>query len=140
MWRELSALTCGVLFGVGLAAAGMTDPAKVLAFLDVLGAWDPTLMVVMGTAVIVAMVAFRLTLRRPAPLLDTRFFLPASKEIDHRLVSGALLFGVGWGLYGYCPGPAIGSLVYGHAEAALFVGAMVSGVLAEWAWRQWYTG
>lgn len=136
MRRELSALACGLLFGAGLAAAGMTSPDKVLAFLDVLGAWDPTLMVVMGAAVAVAMPAYRLLLRRPAPLFDVRFHWPTRVEIDRRLVVGALLFGTGWGLFGYCPGPAIGALVYGNGEALLFVGAMLAGVFAEWGWRR----
>lgn len=136
MKRELAALACGLLFGAGLAAAGMTDPGKVLAFLDVLGAWDPTLMVVMGAAVGVAWLAFRQILRRPEPLFDTVFHLPARKDIDTRLVVGAVLFGVGWGLYGYCPGPALGALVYGNADAFLFVGAMLAGVFAEWGWRR----
>lgn len=136
MKREGAALACGLLFGAGLAAAGMTDPGKVLAFLDVLGAWDPTLMVVMGAAVGVAWLAFRKIWRRPEPLFDTTFHLPARKDIDTRLVVGAVLFGIGWGLYGYCPGPALGSLVYGNIDAFLFVGAMLAGVFAEWGWRR----
>jgi len=136
MRRELAALLCGALFGGGLAAAGMTDPSKVLAFLDLLGDWDPTLMVVMAAAVGVTMLAFRVILRRPAPLFDASFHLPLSKEVDARLVTGAVLFGIGWGLYGYCPGPALGALVYGQPEPFLFVAAMLAGVFAEWAWRQ----
>lgn len=136
MRRELVALASGLLFGAGLAAAGMTDPAKVLAFLDVLGAWDPTLMVVMGGAVGVSAVAYRLAFSRPAPLFEARFYLPTRLDIDRRLVVGALLFGVGWGLFGYCPGPAIAALVYGNPEAFLFVGAMLAGVFAEWGWRR----
>lgn len=134
--RKVAALACGLLFGAGLAAAGMTDPLKVLAFLDVFGAWDPTLLLVMGAAVTVACISFHWVLRRPAPLLDTRFHLPTRHEIDARLVTGALLFGVGWGLFGYCPGPAIGALVYGRTETFLFLAAMLAGVFLEWGWRQ----
>ena len=136
MKRELAALACGVLFGAGLAAAGMTNPAKVLAFLDVLGDWDPTLLVVMGGAVAVATLAYRLAFRRGAPLFEARFSLPTRQDIDRRLVVGALLFGIGWGLFGYCPGPAIAALAHGNPEAFLFVGAMLAGVFAEWGWRR----
>lgn len=136
MKREVSAAVAGLLFGGGLAAAGMTDPRKVQAFLDLFGAWDPTLVFVMGAAVAVTLLTFRLVLRRPAPILDDRFHVPARTDLDRRLVVGSLLFGIGWGLFGYCPAPAIGALVYGHAEAFLFVGAMLAGVFAEWGWRQ----
>lgn len=136
MRSELAALLCGTLFGGGLAAAGMTDPAKVLAFLDVLGNWDPTLMFVMAAAVGVAMPAYRWTFRRPAPLFDSTFHLPLRHALDARLVAGALLFGIGWGLYGYCPGPALGALVYGQPEPFLFVAAMLAGTFADWALRR----
>src|SRR3990167_8933169 len=135
MKRELSALAAGTLFGAGLAAAGMTDPRKVLAFLDLLGDWDPTLVFVMGAAVAVTLLSFRFVLRRPAPLFDASFHLPTRRDIDYRLVVGSLLFGVGWGLFGYCPGPAIGGLVYAHAETFIFVGAMLVGVFIERAVR-----
>lgn len=134
--RNLAALATGTLFGAGLAAAGMTDPRKVQAFLDLFGAWDPTLAFVMGAAVLVTLVCFRLVLRRPAPLFDGSFHLPTRRDIDVPLVAGSLLFGAGWGLFGYCPAPAIGALVYGNAEAFLFVGAMLVGVFAEWGWRR----
>lgn len=136
MKREISALLAGLLFGTGLAAASMTDPRKVLAFLDLLGDWNPTLAYVMGTAVAVTWVAFRVALRRPAPILDDKFHIPTRRDIDYRLVVGSLLFGIGWGLFGYCPGPAIGALVYGHAETMLFVAAMLAGVFIEWGVRR----
>jgi uncharacterized membrane protein YedE/YeeE len=136
MRRELAALLCGTLFGAGLAAAGMTDPAKVLAFLDLLGDWDPTLMFVMAAAVGIAMLAFRWILRRPAPLFDETFHLPLRNELDARLIVGAMLFGIGWGLYGYCPGPALGALAYGQPEPFMFVAAMLAGILADWVLRR----
>ena len=136
MKRDAMSLLCGVLFGAGLAAAGMTDPRKVQAFLDLFGDWDPSLAFVMGSALAVTCVAFPLVLRRTSPLFDVKFHLPWKTEIDSRLVVGALLFGVGWGLYGYGPGPAIGALVYGHVETLLFVAALLAGVFAEWAWRR----
>ncbi len=134
--RNLLALVAGALFGAGLAAAGMTDPRKVQAFLDLFGAWDPTLVFVMGAAVTVTLVCFRLVLRRKTPLFDDKFWLPTRTDIDFRLVFGSVLFGIGWGLFGYCPAPAVGALVYGHSEAFLFVGAMLAGVFVEWGWRR----
>lgn len=136
MKRELSALLAGLMFGGGLAAAGMTDPRRVQGFLDLFGDWDPTLAFVMGAAVAVTVICFRLVLRRPTPILDEQFHLPTRRDIDYRLVVGSLLFGIGWGLFGYCPGPAIGGLVYGHGETFLFVGAMLAGVFAEWGYRK----
>ena len=117
----------GVLFSLGLAMSGMTDPAKVIGFLDVTGAWDPTLLFVMGGAVLVFGIAWRAARRLAAPVLAPGFpTLP--DRIDRRLVAGALLFGAGWGLAGYCPGPALASLGAGATGAALFVGAMVAGM------------
>ena len=136
MKSEVSATVAGLLFGAGLAAAGMTDTRKVIGFLDLFGDWNPTLVFVMGSAVAVTMLTFRLVLRRPAPILDDKFHVPTRRDIDYRLVVGSLLFGIGWGLFGYCPGPAIGGLVYGHAETFLFVGAMLVGVFAEWGVRR----
>lgn len=126
--KALSALLCGVLFGFGLALSGMTDTAKVLGFLDLFGNWLPDLVFVMGGAVCVTLVAFRFVLRRPRPVLDASFHLPGRSDIDPRLVSGAMLFGVGWGLYGYCPGPALAALAYLNWEAGLFVLAMLAGM------------
>ncbi|HSK38524.1 MAG TPA: YeeE/YedE family protein [Arenibaculum sp.] len=124
-----SALASGLLFGLGLIVSGMIDPAKVLGFLDVAGAWDPTLLFVMGGAMIVAFVGYRHVLRRPAPLFAARFELPTRRDIDDRLVVGAALFGIGWGLAGFCPGPALTALAVEPAKAGVFVGAMLAGML-----------
>ena len=100
----------GLLFGLGLAVSGMTDPARVLGFLDIAGAWDPTLMFVLGAAVGTTFVGYRLVFARGTPLFSTKFQLPTKQELDAKLLGGAALFGVGWGLSGYCPGPAIASI------------------------------
>ncbi|MBK1715005.1 DUF6691 family protein [Rubrivivax gelatinosus] len=124
----------GTLFGAGLGISGMNDPHKVLAFLDVAGAWDPSLALVMAGALAVAVPGFRLVLRRPRPLLDERLHLPTRRDIDAALVLGSLLFGIGWGLAGYCPGPAIANLATGNAEVWFFVPAMLAG---GWLQRWW---
>jgi uncharacterized membrane protein YedE/YeeE len=121
-------LVCGVFFGAGLSLSGMTDQNKVLGFLDLFGNWDPSLIFVMVGGICVTFVGYKLIFKRSSPLLGDVFMLPASKVIDKNLVMGALLFGVGWGLYGYCPGPAIASLAYLHWETLLFVAAMVGGM------------
>ncbi|KRG58292.1 MAG: DUF6691 family protein [Stenotrophomonas koreensis] len=132
MARILAALLSGVLFGLGLAISGMTDPAVVLGFLDLFGDFNPALMFVLGGAVGTTMLAFRLVLRRPAPLLEDKFQLPTRKDIDARLVIGAGLFGIGWGLAGYCPGPALVSAGALVDTALVFVPVMlVSGVLTR---------
>lgn len=132
MARILAALLSGVLFGLGLAVSGMTDPAVVLGFLDLFGDFNPALMFVLGGAVGTTMLAFRLVLRRPAPLLEDKFQLPTRKDIDARLVIGAGLFGIGWGLAGYCPGPALVSAGALVDTALVFVPVMlVSGVLTR---------
>ena len=100
----------GMLFGLGLAISGMTDPARVLGFLDIAGAWDPTLIFVLGAAVGTTFVGYRLVFARGTPLFSTKFQLPTKQELDAKLLGGAALFGVGWGLSGYCPGPAIASM------------------------------
>ena len=100
----------GLLFGLGLAISGMTDPARVLGFLDIAGAWDPTLIFVLGAAVGTTFVGYRLVFARGTPLFSTKFQLPTKQELDAKLLGGAALFGVGWGLSGYCPGPAIASM------------------------------
>ena len=131
--RNLAALAAGVLFGAGLAVARMTDPGKVLAFLDVAGRWDPSLALVMAGALVVAAPAFRLAGGRDAPLLGERFERPAGLPIERNLLVGAALFGIGWGLVGFCPGPAIASLVYGRSEPFVFVAAMLAGA---WLYRR----
>src|SRR5271166_5270916 len=125
---RVSPFLIGLLFGLGLCLSGMTYPAKVLGFLDLAGAWDPSLAFVMGGAVAVAFVAFRVAARRPKTLSGEPFHLPVAKTIDARLVGGSLLFGVGWGLVGLCPGPAIVDIGFLDARAALFVLAMAVGM------------
>lgn len=124
MRSPLLAFGLGLLFAVGLALAGMTDPAKVIAFLDVRGAWDPSLAFVMGGAVGVTFFAFPAILRRARPVVAPRFLLPQAAIVDARLVAGASLFGVGWGLSGLCPGPALVALVTLRADLVAFVVAM----------------
>jgi uncharacterized membrane protein YedE/YeeE len=126
--KGLVALLCGLTFGVGLAVSGMTDTAKVLGFLDLFGNWVPDLAFVMGGAVCVTLLGFRFVLARRRPLIAKQFFLPDNTLIDRRLMFGAALFGVGWGIYGYCPGPALSALVYLDYRTALFVVAMLLGM------------
>lgn len=121
------ALAAGIVFGLGLAVSRMIDPGKVLGFLDIAGRWDPSLALVMASALAVAVVGFRLTLQRPAPLVGGSFRLPTAQAIDWQLVVGAAVFGVGWGLVGFCPGPALASLAYGMAASFIFVAAMCVG-------------
>lgn len=127
MKRELAALAAGLLFGLGLAVAQMTDPLKVLAFLDLAGQWDPSLLLVLGGAVIVTFVGYRLALGRPAPALAPRFELPIQTLIDRPLVAGSAIFGIGWGIAGYCPGPAISSVAFANAEVLVFLPALAVG-------------
>lgn len=122
------ALIAGLVFGLGLILSGMANPAKVLAFLDLAGRWDPSLALVMAGAIAVALPAFAWAKRRKTSLLGTPLSLPASTTIDARLVGGGLLFGVGWGLAGFCPGPALVALGMGEAKALLFVVAMLAGM------------
>ena len=128
---NLTALATGLLFGVGLTLSGMVEPLKVVGFLDVAGAWDPTLALVMGGALAVTAVAFPLILRRRRPLWAEAFSLPTRQDLDPRLVTGSMLFGVGWGLGGFCPGPALASLALGSSGSWVFVAAMAAGMLAH---------
>lgn len=125
--KILAGYIAGLLFGLGLTLAGMTDPARVLGFLDVAGAWDPTLAFVLGGAVITAFIGYRAVLGREAPLLVPRFQLPTRQALDTRLLGGAALFGIGWGLSGYCPGPAIASLATPSAPLFAMLVAMITG-------------
>lgn len=127
--RLLSALLVGMVFGAGIAVSGMANPAKVLNFFDIAGEWDPSLAFVMGGALLVAFVGYRVVLRRPAPVFDARFHLPTRRDIDPALVGGAALFGVGWGIAGFCPGGAIPALGLARPEALAFVLAMLAGIL-----------
>ena len=123
----LSSILAGVLFGLGLGLSQMIDPARVLGFLDLTGAWDPTLMFVLGGAVGVTAITFRFVLRRPGPVLGGTFNLPPTDRIDKKLVIGSAIFGIGWGIAGYCPGPAITGLILGIWNPVLFVAAFAAG-------------
>lgn len=129
MQKLLVFFVSGLLFGFGLALAGMTDPQKVLGFLDVAGAWDASLMLVLGGAVGVTAICFRKVLHRSAPVFDTQFYLPDKTEIDRSLVIGSILFGIGWGISGYCPGPGVALLAAPGPETVLFLPAMLTGWL-----------
>ena len=129
MARILIALAAGVLFGLGLAISEMINPAKVLAFLDVAGAWDPSLAIVMAGALLIALPAYRAAMRRERPVFAERFVWPTARDVDRRLVAGAILFGAGWGLVGFCPGPAVASFAFGLAKSFVFVGAMAGGAM-----------
>jgi hypothetical protein len=131
MRQPIAAFGAGLLFGLGLTVSQMVNPAKVLGFLDIFGAWDPSLALVMAGAVVPAAAAFRLALRRKAPLLAARFQLPTARAIDLRLMLGAALFGVGWGLVGLCPGPAIAALPLDGLSIPIFVLAMLAGMLGH---------
>jgi len=125
----LAALASGALFGLGLAMSGMTDPRRILGFLGVFGDFDPTLMFVLGRAVVTTTVLFRVVLQRGNPLLADGFQLSKLRQVDRRLLGGAAIFGVGWGLAGYCPGPALAGLGIASVEAMWFVPAMLGGML-----------
>ncbi len=127
----LAGFGAGALFGVGLVVSGMTRPSKVVGFLDVFGAWDASLAFVMVGAILVHFVAHRLITRRRSPLFEARFHLPRQKDVDARLVLGAAIFGVGWGLGGYCPGPGLVGAASGAMEAIFFVVGMSTGVKIE---------
>jgi len=125
----LAALASGGLFGIGLAMSGMTDPRRVLGFLDVFGEFDPALLFVLGGAVVTTTVLFRFVLRRGSPVLASTFHVSNLQHLDRRLLAGAAIFGVGWGIAGYCPGPALAGLGIGSIEALWFVPSMIAGML-----------
>lgn len=135
MMRHLSMFAGGLVFGLGLWISGMSQPAKVLNFLDVTGTWDPSLLLVLGGAVCVTVIAFRFVTRRPLALFGGTLQLPASNDIDAPLVTGAVLFGIGWGIGGYCPGPALTALSTLGRDAIVFVLAMAGGALLHRWWR-----
>lgn len=128
MKQTAIALAAGLIFGAGLAISGMADPQRVQAFLDLFGAWDPTLAFVMGGAMIPMAIAWRIQRRMAAPVAVSRFELPGTTKIDRKLAIGALIFGAGWGIGGLCPGPAIADLAIAPAPAATFVAAMLAGM------------
>ena len=126
---KLTALFSGLLFGAGLAISGMVNPMKVENFLDIFGSWDPTLAFVMAAGLAVTYAGYRLVLKAPRPRFSPAFILPSLQGIDERLIGGAVVFGLGWGLTGFCPGPAIASLVFGYWPSVVFVIAMALGML-----------
>ncbi|PTU75210.1 YeeE/YedE family protein [Pseudomonas mangrovi] len=127
--RKLIAFFAGLIFGIGLLLAGMANPAKVLGFLDLAGAWDPSLALVMGGAIAVALLPFAWARRQSRSLLGAPMQLPQKRELDRRLILGSLVFGIGWGIAGICPGPGVAILLTGHWQAMLFVAAMLAGML-----------
>lgn len=131
MRNDLTALLVGAIFGAGLVLSDMVNPGRVQAFLDVTGRWDPTLMFVMGAALIPSALAYLLRRRLMRPVLASQFFVPDNAAPDRRLLAGAALFGIGWGIAGFCPGPALAGLVLGAWQAWLFVAAMLAGMIVH---------
>ena len=126
--RLLTAFLIGLVFGTGIAVSGMINPAKVLNFFDIAGSWDPSLAFVMGGALITTFAGYRLILRRRGPMLAPAFQLPAARRIDARLIGGAAVFGIGWGIAGFCPGGALPALGTGAWQAFVFVAALIAGI------------
>lgn len=127
--KIVAALVCGLIFGIGLIVSQMVNPAKVIAFLDVFGDWDPSLALVMGAALAVTGLGYRMVLRSRVPAFERKFFVPERGKIDARLMGGAVLFGAGWGLVGLCPGPALTAVTQGGLEVLAFVVAMGIGLI-----------
>ena len=130
MRRALAAGLIGLIFGTGIAISGMANPAKVLNFFDLAGDWDPSLALVMVGALMVTAIGYFLVLKRERPVLDARFHLPTNRRLDRQLLAGSALFGIGWGIAGFCPGGAIPALGLGESSAWIFVGAMLTGIAA----------
>ena len=126
--RIVSALLVGLLFGAGLTVSGMINPAKIIAFLDVAGAWDPSLLIVMAAALAVSIIGYRIVLARQKPAFEPGFQLPTKTVIDRPLLAGSALFGAGWGLAGLCPGPAVAAAALGHPAIYAFIAAMLAGM------------
>jgi uncharacterized protein len=137
MNQTVAALICGMIFGLGIAISGMGNPAKVINFFDLLGTWDPSLAFVMGGALLTTAIGYRLVFGRAAPLFDTRFHLPTTRVIDAPLVGGSAVFGVGWGIAGFCPGGAIPALGFAPWATALFLAAMIGGMMMARLMRAW---
>lgn len=137
MQKIISALVIGVIFGTGIALSGMANPAKVLNFFDIAGTWDPSLLLVMVAGLVVTAIGYRLVFRlRPAPLCATGYDLPTSRRIDLPLVAGSAVFGIGWGISGFCPGGAIPALGLGTTETPIFIASMIAGILLARTIRQ----
>jgi uncharacterized membrane protein YedE/YeeE len=132
--QQAIAAISGILFGFGLGLSQMVDRQRVLGFLDVLGQWDPTLLFVLGGAVTVTVITFRFVLRQPHPWFAGRFELPTRRDIDGRLLAGAAIFGIGWGICGYCPGPGVAAIALGMLNPILFLAAFL---LGSWVYRRW---
>ena len=128
--RLFTTYIIGLIFGLGILIGGMASPAKVLNFFDFAGTWDPSLAFVMGGAVIVTFIGYRMVLGRPAPVMAQKFHLPSNPTIDAKLVGGSLLFGIGWGIAGFCPGGALPALGTGQIEVFIFIGALIAGIFA----------
>lgn len=135
--KAIATYLVGLIFGVGITISGMSNPAKVLNFFDVFGTWDPSLGFVMGGALIVTAIGYRLVFRRPAPVFDTAFIVPTSRVIDTRLVAGSAVFGIGWGISGFCPGGALPALGTGRPEVLIFFAALVAGILLAKQMMKW---
>ena len=129
MTRLITSYLVGLIFGIGIMFSGMANPAKVLNFFDIAGTWDPSLAFVMGGALVVTAIGYRFVLKRPSPRLDTVFHLPNLRNIDAKLAGGSAVFGVGWGMSGFCPGGALPALGTGRIDVLAFVAAMVGGIL-----------
>lgn len=130
MQRIVIAGLIGLMFGAGIAISGMGNPAKVLNFFDFAGTWDPSMLVVMGSALLVTAIGYRLVLRRAKPVCEAKFHLPGNRKLDVPLVAGSALFGIGWGISGFCPGGAVPALGLGEPSAWIFVGSMLAGIAA----------
>ena len=130
MLKYISSAIAGGVFGFGIAISGMANPAKVLNFFDIFGTWDPSLVFVMGGAMITALIGYRLVFGvQKRPLFEVSFSLPSAKQIDRRLILGSIMFGIGWGIAGFCPGGAIPTFGLGHSETYIFIASLVVGIL-----------
>jgi hypothetical protein len=127
--RLIAGYIIGLIFGLGIAISGMINPAKVLNFFDIAGTWDPSLILVMGGALVTTFIGYRVVFGRTSPLLDTAFHLPGNAAIDARLLAGAAIFGLGWGIAGFCPGGALPALGTGQWEVLTFVAALIAGIV-----------
>lgn len=128
--RIFIAIIAGLLFGFGMGLSQMMDPARAIGFMDIAGVWDPTLLFVLPGALLVTIIAFRLIFRRSRPFLDTKFYVPTRRDIDRPLIMGAAIFGIGWGISGYCPGPAVSGLTLGTVNPYIFLVSLVAGSFA----------